>query len=267
MSELRSQEDFTYFEITRTAENNTALQRMLAKLGNLGATILEPEMSPAVVESRVEVMDKESEYAFEDRRHEILINGIHSSRLRVYEPENIKLPLLRYKVPSNAKHASGFRRAAQRVIYDLKDPSDATPHDRRKGRPPGELRKRLMQASLRYDIIESKGSYLPPIEWNDLTIIPDHLTDRWELVLLPNPRQRLVRLLLEHSGICFEGYHKYSQEAGVLGGAQPINIPVARVPKDLNDHEQDAFMEAVCKEVLPVRLTLGSIKRRTNDEA
>ncbi len=267
MTDSRSQEDFTYFEITRTAENNTALQRMLAKVYNLGATILEPEMSPAVVESRVEDAGEDSEHEFESRRHEILINSIQSSRLRTYDSENIKLPLLRYKVPSNAKHASGFRRAAQRVIYDLKDPSDASPHDRRKGRPPGELRRRLMQASLRYDIIEGKDSYLPPIEWNDITVIPDHLTGRWELVLLPNPRQRLIRLLLEHADICFDGYHKYSQEAGVLGGAQPVNIPIARLPKDMNDQEQDTFIDAVCKEVLPVRLTLRSIKRRTNDEA
>lgn len=269
MNSLRNQEDFSYFEITRPAEDNPALERMLDRVRYLGATILEQEISPAIIESHIDVSMTKHEADFDtgNDMEATHINGIRNSRLKVYEPKHVKLPLLRYKILSNAKHAAGFNRTAQRVKYDLQDPDDPSYEGRHKGRPPGELRKRLIQHALRYDIIESEDNILPSLRCDSVNFIRDPLTGRMEIVLIPNAEQNLVRMLLEQAGICFEQYHKYAQQAAVLASAQSISIPIARLPEDLTNDEHPRLMKAIATEALPFRINLKFFKRRSNDES
>ena len=274
MSLPRNKDGFTYFEITRSVEveDSPALSRFLTQARQVGATVLAPEIAAVINEEPAH--DEGGLGAKLDEAGDISqptgrITGIRSSRLRVYEPDDLRYALLHYRISPGLKYAGTFNRAAQRVNWDLEKPDEGPLQstgrseqvERRKNykRPKGELYRQLLRHGLGFDVVNPDMPIAVSCNYISLHSDPD-LTYT-ELALVPGAEQPTSLMLLQQSKMCLNRFHDYSIEAATLVGGIDHSIPFARLPADLIPDEQRALVKSLTK-FMPVRLVLGGVESR-----
>ena len=274
MSLPRNRDGFTYFEITRPleTEDSPALLRFLSHARDIGATVLATEIAAVTTEELAhDVSSLGGRSDGDEELSEVTgrISGIRTTRLRVYEPDDLRYALLHYRIAPGLKYAGTFNRAAQRVNWDLEKPDEDRPQntdrteqvERRKNyrRPKGELYRQLLRHGLEYDVINPDVPIA--VSCNYITLHSDPDLPYTELALVPAAEQPSSLMLLQQSKMCLNRFHDYSVEAATLVGGIDHSIPFARLPADLVPDEQRALVKSLTK-FMPVRLVLGGIESR-----
>jgi len=256
---VQSREDLTYAEIYRPVEQDERLATFLDRVRFSGDEVFGTRINTLVTEPAV--------LEGEDGLPELVntIQGVDSPRLEVYGSGQIRLPLLDRRIEPRLNYGGRFRWAVGRLLTKPGDTAyRPVPRSAEEERGRTEKRKRdsldfiFEQIGLKYGI-EDQHHLEIPIQALDIPVDPplEHLGS--EVQLVPDPKSKVTRMLVEHAGVCLRGLGRHSPKAANPYSPTGLRIPFARMPSDATESEIEHFLGSV-EENLPHKLALGYFK-------
>jgi hypothetical protein len=254
---VQSREHFTYLEVYRPVESG--LEQFLDKVRFHGEEAFGTKINTVLTQPVLEEGPDGGEEPVMQTR------GVEVPRLHVYSGNQLSMQLIDRRVEPRMNYGSRFRWVASRLIRKPDDfvyrPIPRSPEEE-KARYEKKRRDSLAfifeQIGLKYDIVDQDHLEVP-LRALDIPVDPplEHLGH--EVALVPDPKSKVTRMLVEQAGVCLRGLSRHSPKAANPYSPTALRIPFARMPRDASEHEVDRFLGSV-EEHLPQRVVLGAFK-------
>lgn len=249
---LDSPEHLTSIEISRPVVDGTV--KFLDKIRQRGEYIFGETVSTLVEDHAQSESDLKK------------LIGVGSPRLSLYQPGELKLTLFERRAIASMRLHGSFRNALARFesdadpYYEYAGPIDGTTYSSSPDRSLEATMNRVgykygvsdqSAVRLRCDTIAPKSDgVLDPRNGTELTLVPDYETAE-------------SAMLVDQAGMCLRGLAYYGRKSVYPMAPTVINIPVGRLPRDVNEQERTDFLSDI-KQHLPIVVTLGAITTRVS---
>ncbi len=241
---IRSKQELTRLEINRPVV--AGLEQFLDTVEALGRTAF-GERYAGHINTPVIQENEEGEL-------EPLMQGVpmSASRLMIYRNGELSMNLLgRYALPQD-KFAKNFR-AAHGPLINRAVESGEEGTAFKSGR--NSLQYALDTIAEEHGINNSEEIR---VSCKSIDVLVDPLLEHtgMEVVLKPDPNQKVTRMLIHQSAFCYRALYRRSRRSAMPLNPTALSIPFARMPSGATDNEIGRFLTSI-EDHLPQHAYLG----------